>query len=64
MNGNITLYVGGDIYKLEFINGTGNTTLEKLPADDYNMVVYYPGDDLFNSYIDNSQLIYFQVKST
>ena len=53
LNGNITLYVGGDIYKLEFINGTGNTTLEKLPADDYNMVVYYPGDDLFNSYIDN-----------
>ena len=53
LNGNITLYVGGDIYKLEFINGTGNTTLEKLPADDYNMVVYYPGDDLFNPYIDN-----------
>ena len=53
LDGNITLYVGGDTYTLEFINGTGNFTLEKLPADEYNMIVYYPGDDLHNSYISN-----------
>ena len=53
LNGTISLYIGGEIYYLEFINGTGNFTVDKLPADEYNMIVYYPGDDLHNSYIAN-----------
>jgi len=51
VSGNLTLYVANKAYNLEFINGTGNTTIENLPADEYNMVVYYPGNDVFNSYI-------------
>ena len=50
-NDNLTVFINNDEYSVNIADGKGNLSLKNLPADNYVMMVYYPGNDDYSSYL-------------
>ena len=50
-NDNLTVFVANSEYSVKISDGKGNVSVKNLPAGNYAVIVYYPGNDNYNSFL-------------